>query len=319
MPQANIRGLRGSPFRNPLTGTTNFSTPYRAGGSATVGGALGSPAPGRLSSKRYSKAPTEPDLYRPRPVAGLSEFKPSPSYTSPVTAARAYLRKIGEGAEGDLSELPEPITSLAPREPSTYQGFILEGERRFRNGEYIGAFNQFKLANDIGAKDAESFLSMLHARFAVSRYSYSQAAYYLQQALKFQPELPVTALHPAGFYGNAAHYVDHVFRLNQYLKTSPRDAEAYLVLAYYRWFDPSVPADRTRDALARALGLRRAEFGETVPKDDLFIEAVEVFWRGMVASGRVSGELKPIVQAEANAEPPPDESGPAEPAEKPPD
>ena len=296
-PQRRRGAVRPDALGSDLLKSSDSAPPLRAvsGGPPANQGNLGDPVP--LGAKRYTGPPARAvprGPYSTPPLMRAGEFSPSTSFTTPVTAAKAYLRKIGEGTDEPVLDRPPPITTMAPREPSAYQAYMVEGERRFRNAEYLGAFTQFKLANDIGAKDAESLLSMMHARFALSRHSYLQAAYYLRQALRFQPELAVISLRPRAFYGNIADHVDQLFRLSQHLRDSPKDAEGHLVMAYYRWFDPKVPTDQARDALARALGAKLAEFGEKPPEDDPFVEAVDVFWRGMVASGRASGELKPI-------------------------
>ena len=172
---------------------------------------------------------------------------------------------------------------------------MLEGERRFRTAEYGEAFNQFKLANGLVRNDAESLLSLLHARVALSIVSYSQASHYLQEALTCQPELPLVPLRIRGFYDDPTQYISQLFRLEQHVKNAPEDAEAQLVLAYYTWFDPDIKASRTQEALARALGTARtANPAGRSGMNDRLLEAIDVFWRGMVASGQVEGELKPV-------------------------
>ena len=189
---------------------------------------------------------------------------------------------------------------------------MLEGERRFRTAEYAEAFRQFQLANGLVRNNAESLLSMLHARVALSIVSYSQASHYLREALKCQPELPLAPLNIRGFYGDPTHYVDQLFRLEQYVRNAPEDAEAQLVLAYYSWFDPEIKPAKAQEALARALGGRMATLGSNPAKDDRLLEAIDVFWRGMVASGQVEGELKPIAPPTLRTTP--DELAPAKPA-----
>jgi len=208
-------------------------------------------------------------------------------------AARAILQTAGTKTKSPRIS-PGEVTSLTPAEESVYRTHMLEGERRFRTGEYAESFNQFKLANGLVRNDAESLLSMFHARFALSIVSYSQASHYLQEALKVQPELPMVPLRIRGFYGDPTQYVNHLFRLEQYLAKAPEDPEAQLVLAYHTWFDPDIKSAKTQEALARALGARKAELSESPSGSDRLLEAIDVFWRGMVASGEVEGELKPF-------------------------
>ena len=208
---------------------------------------------------------------------------------------------------------------MTPEADSVYRTHMLEGERRFRTAEYAEAFRQFQLANGLVRNNAESLLSMLHARVALSIVSYSQASHYLREALKCQPELPLVPLHIRGFYGDPTHYVDQLFRLEQYVKNAPEDAEAQLVLAYYSWFDPDIEPARTQEALARALGAAKAaQPDDRSAMNDRLLEAIDVFWRGMVASGEVEGELKPIDPPTLRPTPTdrttPDELAPAKPA-----
>jgi hypothetical protein len=60
-----------------------------------------------------------------------------------------------------------------------------------------------------------------------------------------------------------------------------------LLLAYFRWFEQERDVVGTRNLLSRALAAGQEK------RDPLVIEAVETFWRGVVATGAVSGELVP--------------------------
>jgi hypothetical protein len=233
-------------------------------------------------------------------------------------AARAFLQTASLDTERPRAST-DGVTSLTPAADSVYRTHMLEGERRFRTAEYSEAFNQFKLANGLARSDAESLLSMLHARFALAIVSYSQASHYLQEALRCQPELPLIPLRIRGFYGNTTHYVDQLFRLEQYVKNTPEDAEAQLILAYYSWFDPDIEPARTQEALARAFGAAKvAQPDDRSAMNARLLEAIDVFWRGMVASGKVEGELKPIDPPTLRPTPTdrttPDEFAPAKPA-----
>lgn len=187
---------------------------------------------------------------------------------------------LGAGKEG-----LEPIKSLVPSGGGLYHDYIESGEKAFQAGDYAVAFSKFRMANYIGEKDPESLLSMSQAQFGEK--CYPLAAYYLRQALRYMPGLPTLPLRPKAFYGDPSVYVQNVQDLDGYLVGHPRDTDALLLRAYYAWFDADA-LDSTgvaRDSLQKALA------GNSTPDVTL---AIEAFWEGMVASGKVKGVLKPL-------------------------
>lgn len=198
---------------------------------------------------------------------------PSGVYISAITTNPSS-RPVGD----------EPVTTLVPSEPSMYKLFMERGESAMRAGEFHRAFGEFQLANDIGGRDWMSLVSMTHARFASSAYSYYSAAFYARLALKCLPELPLVSLRPKEFFGNKAKYSDNMVDLENRVDLYPYDPDASFLLAYFRWFESN--PQEARGALSRSLSAARAARSEEK------IEAAEVFWRGMVASGKVSGVLE---------------------------
>jgi hypothetical protein len=192
----------------------------------------------------------------------------------------------------------EPVTTLVPSEPSMYKLFMERGESAMRAGEFHRAFGEFQLANDIGGRDWMSLVSMTHARFAASAYSYYSAAFYARQALKSLPELPLVPLKPKEFFGNKAKYSDNMVDLENRVDLYPYDPDASFLLAYFRWFESNPEA--ARNALSKSMSAALA--ADNVDK----IESVVIFWRGMVASGKVSGvleapELPPMISPATQA------------------
>ncbi|MDY6914393.1 MAG: hypothetical protein SVT52_08060 [Planctomycetota bacterium] len=199
-----------------------------------------------------------------------------------MVAASGYLEAVYAAAGSSLLKSDETITSLVPQGPGAYRTYMERGEAAFRTGDFAKAFDEFRLANSISWHNPESLLSLLHARLALDRYSYARAAFYFREALRYLPELPLVPLQPKGFYGNRARYVDHLMRLEAYVRKHPNDSDAAMVLTYLHWFDNRT--DSARQALAGALA--------SANNPDQ-IEAIETFWDGMVASGKVSGKLLP--------------------------
>lgn len=229
--------------------------------------------------------------------------------TSVMSSARAYLEAIG--ATSALSAgRTQPITSLAPTDSSPYSKYMREGERYFRQKDYYKAFNEFQLANFIDEDDPSSLLSMAHATFATSSLSYYAAAYYLRQAIDSFQELPVMPLQPRDFFGERAEYAKRLTLLEERVNRAPADAEALLLLAYFRWFDGGTEAACA--ALSKAHAASKGELKKSI----------EGFWKGMVASGKVSGTLeqpipRPAASTTKAATGPTSTTAPAAPASKP--
>jgi hypothetical protein len=212
-------------------------------------------------------------------------------------AARAYLQALEEAATSKLRDSSEPITSLVPTPASEYRDHMAKGDRAFRDNNLHLAYSEFRIANDLGGGDAESLICLTHTQFALSRYSYATASYFLQRAIKYMPELPLANLRPRGFYDTAAKYAEHLVALEDHLEKDPADGEALLLLAYFRWFEEKQDVKATHDALAGALAsaLKR--------KNTHLLEAVETFWDGIVASGKASGKLIPPEEPATEAQP----------------
>jgi hypothetical protein len=150
------------------------------------------------------------------------------------------------------------------------------------------------MANYIGHRDPESILSLSQAYFAGN--CYPQAVYRLRQVLKYMPRLAMVRLQPKAFYGDPSVYVENVQQLDDYLATAPGDVDALLLRAYYAWFDTDDP----RSAAIATEALTQALSADSTPDD---IQAIDAFWSGMVATGRVTGQLKarPAVKAAPTA------------------
>ncbi len=201
---------------------------------------------------------------------------------STLSASTAYVESLTIESETNLSQEVEVITSLVPPNPGIYTDYMKKAERLFRRGRYFDALNEYNLAYYIGPTAPETLLSMVHTNFAMGQYR--SAAQYLQRTIKYLPELPLAPLKPKGFYQDPLQYLEQFLRFQTYLddKSIP-DAAGYLLLAYYRWFDDDVEA--TKQSLSYALG---------ATDNPEVIEAIETFWSGMVATGKVEGELIPI-------------------------
>jgi len=196
-----------------------------------------------------------------------------------------------------------------PAEGGLFQQYMAKGEDALRRGAFADAFDAFRIADDVSGRRVESLLGMVHARFAAGG-SYAAASYYLQQALQALPELPLTPLKPEAMFAAPQTYRECLDRLARHVKLAKTDAPAQLVLAYFLWFDGK--ADQAEEALANALTARKAALGEKALEDDLLIEAVRIFRRGMAAGAKGSATSRPAETEGKRTGPPP-----ATPAPKP--
>ncbi len=234
----------------------------------------------------------------PKAVANIGGEAPikAPSRFSAASGANLLLATNSENplqnAQGD-----EPITTLVPDEPSTYQKYLMAGEQRFRAGNYTKAFYEFQSANYIGRNDPESLLSMANAQFAMEHFS--SATNYLKKALKYFPELPILPLRLRDFYNSPDDYAACINALLEYLKDNPDDSDALLLLAYYRWFNEEYASAKTLLEQAEQCG----------PSQDTF-EAIEIFRRGMIASGKISFEEETPASQPEEGKTKPDEKVP---------
>ncbi|MDP6633576.1 MAG: hypothetical protein QGG42_01590 [Phycisphaerae bacterium] len=204
-----------------------------------------------------------------------------------LTAARGFLASVG-GSSG-LQGSDGSIDTLVPDQPGQYRDMMHKGEELMRSGNFIAAYEQFKVVSDIMGRSPEPFLSMAHAKFGAG--SYGMTAFYIRRALTCMPQLPGLPLRPKSFYSNVAIFMDLIIRLESHLEENENDGDALLILAYFRWFDdtPAAPAAPVvRKALEKALAVSESEDRT---------EAIQIFWRAIVSSGKATGELKTKTRA----------------------
>jgi len=262
--------------------------PAPAGGLDLRVGALASGAP------VVPVAPTGTSLAPlPRPPGAIDEEEGpgigralAEQDETALGAARAYVQALEEAFVSQLKDRSKPITSLIPNRPGPYRDHMAEGDRSFRANAFHKAYTEFLIANDLGGRDAESFVCLTHAQFALSKYSYGKAAYFLMQGLKYMPELPLANLRPRGFYGAESKYAENLVALEEHVERNPTDGEAMLLLAYFRWFSKARDVSAAQKALSSALesAARR--------NDTRLAEAIETFWRGILQTGLASGDLR---------------------------
>jgi hypothetical protein len=278
-------GAGTSVLRSSISSGSGYTIRRSGGGSGPAGAGLSVGLPGERPQKgiRYNVR----DL-QVRSVGGSRGYGLG-SRAPDTLAAAAFLDAVG--GEPDTVIDPnstEPLTSLASDGEDEYSQTMREGERLLREQQFRRAFEQFRIASIMGEKEPESALNMAHARIGMSRRSWASAAWYIREALRRLPELPMIRMKVRAMFPSNTVFEEKVEQLDAHLGRVPEDAEGWLVMAYLRWFDGEY------DAARRALQQARA-----AATKDAMIEDVEKFYTGMVATGKVSG---PLVK-EADAQP----------------
>lgn len=294
---AHSYGLGGlatpqSPAANVLRSSIESRAIYTVRSSSAPPGAVGAPVTSALPQRGTGvyQPVFNPLGYMPGSELGGPVYSAVPA--SALNAAADYLAAIGAPAAPQTGT--DLITSMAPREEGALSDHMAKGEKAFREGDYEAALRHFQKANAIDSRNPETLLSLAHTHFASAGGAYYRTSYYLRKALRYLPELPLAALDPKSFFGDQAQYRSQLARLEDRLKRFPSDADACLTLAYFRWFDQDV--DGARQALAQARRLT---------KSPDMIEAIQTFWDGMTASGKVSGEPSPTSRPAVAASPSP--------------
>jgi hypothetical protein len=288
---SGIGGLRkpgaGMPtgiLKSSLVSNYNISR-----GGAAKTGVLGTALPklsGSIKGRSYGT--TKIKLARPSRNMGLPKTTEGIKGVATSSGGRSELAsKIGRQPTTSSTTKPKkikPVSSFVPSEPSRYQKYMKQGDQAFRTERFIESSEAFDVASAMGRYLPESHLSLVHAHFALGRY-YS-AAYHLRRTLKYFPDLPMVSLRVRLFYGRTETFVKHVDKLRREIKESGDNADLSLLLGYVRYFD-GAEADAAKV-------LRRAW---NAGKDDqATIKAIETFWSGMVAAGKVEGTLGTTTQ-----------------------
>ena len=292
-----LPSITGRPTPNPISTSINAQRQVNAGVSATQ--------PDRLPPRpATTPVAARPHSWQSRPTRlpiRPGQYAFGTPQVAVAAAATVYLRTITAESQSALAQRSVPITSLAPTEPGFLRDSMLKGERLFRQEEYDESLDSFSLAHELAMGSPETMLSMFHARCALATNSYATPSYQLARVLEMMPELPLVPLQPKAFYDNVRRYGEHVKKLEEYCQDNPADADAHLVLAYFKWFNGDV--DQAVAALAQA------NITAEGPEDQKTIEAVDTFWDGMVASGLVEGKT---IEPQAEQDPPEQAPPPAD-------
>ena len=261
--------------------------PFLRGSSAA--GVTGPTPPSSLIPQAASptQAYTTVQLKLPGLEADVSR---APEIPTELTAEmmlnlQSYLAVMGHSSTLQ-AESEEPVTSFVPEEPGRYQQYMKRGDRSFREGQYSTSSDAFELALTLARYSPEAHLSKMHARFAMGQYN--SAAYHLQKALTYFPELAMARVRVRGFYARPETFVTQRENLRASAAAPQAGENLWLVLAYLYYFDDAeVEAAR---ALRRAFELAQRN------KNEATKGAIQRFWDGMVAANKASGSLGPTTR-----------------------
>lgn len=250
-----------------------------------------------------------------------------------ILVANQYLDTIGANISEGLSK-KRAVTTLVPESPGMYRDLMARGEKSMLAGStdimnVHKAIDTFTEAQLLTHRNPDVLLSLAHAQFLVSRYSYVSASEYLQEAVSVLPELPLVELEPKSFFGGTEVYDNRMKRLEEHLQARPDDPDALFLRAYFKWFERDPESDQAAaDSLRRAWLLARqpkvmgnlksevwatsaparsaatrpasgpgASPEEGPPAADYdapgrrLSVSIETFWKAMVKTGRVTGTL----------------------------
>lgn len=290
-------------FRANSFGLGNLPGQQPAGG----GGALGSSIYGKTPetvrppmgvNTLQTNAPFAGDttrsyrVYQPQTlsvqqITGGASPVISPGYDP--NQIQAFL-DVREKARQEVLANPEnPILSFVPDLPGRYHDLMADGERAFRNGAYQQALNDFFAATQVSRSQTPgALLSLSRAYVAGDNPSYSSAAMYLSWALQMEPMIPLVNIRPQTFYGNSDDYDRDMARMDTYVKENPNDAEALLVLAYWKW---------RADQAEQAAGLLAEAQRKAVKQDT--VQGVALLMKAMESSGKIKSFRSELKMADA--------------------
>ena len=141
----------GLSLRSRIGTSSALGLPRRTGVSGTSGGVGAGFAP-RSVSATGSPGCTIGDH------GGAGASRSLLGLDTDFAAARAFVQAVGDPDSG-LLKSDEPVTSLVPDQPGRYRDHMADGERQFRAGDFIVAFDKFRLANDIVGRSPETCAS----------------------------------------------------------------------------------------------------------------------------------------------------------------
>ena len=191
--------------------------------------------------------------------------------------ARPYLGGYGYGGYHDPygpspyyvgSRLESYRTeALAAREELTlmaYEDVLTQGVKSFRAGQYGAAARSFMAAAEKHHGDSGSRIHAAQALVAVGLYD--EALQHVRRAVSLKPLVLYQPINLQADYGIKEDFNKHVDALDAFCKKHPDDTDAWLLLAYVRFFSPNpelsrepllhvqkiVPYDRFAERLTRA-------------------------------------------------------------------
>lgn len=129
-----------------------------------------------------------------------------------------------------------PALTLDPNSEAIQ--YLDEGANLFRNGHYLEALHQFRLATLVDLNFAIPKFAYAQALFALGIYDY--AAYEIRLGLDLLPDWLEIGGDVRLMYGNTADFDEQLAALTSHLKVWPDDEDSILVLGYISFFSGDV-------------------------------------------------------------------------------
>ncbi|MFW6146281.1 MAG: hypothetical protein ACOC7R_03000 [Planctomycetota bacterium] len=172
-----------------------------------------------------------------------------------------------------------PIRSFAPNNPGRYAAYLRTGQDAMMARQYAQAAEHFRQAALIGPRRPETLLSLAHADFGAGRDA--SMAHHLRLAIRHTPDLPSRDIRIRSFFRDVGTFLSLRDTLRAQAEALGEDANLWIGLGYVLWYD--------NDTAGAATAWRRAY---AVSTDPTMSQAIEAWWDGAVATGRISGPLE---------------------------
>jgi len=180
------------------------------------------------------------------------------SYIEPYGPSPYYAGSRLESYRTEALAAREELTLMA------YEDVLTQGVKAFRAGQYGAAARSFMAAAEKHHADAGSRIHAGQALVAVGLYD--EALQHVRRAVSLKPLVLYQPINLQADYGVKEDFNEHVAVLAAFCEKNPDDTDAWLLLAYVRFFSPNpelarepllhiqkiVPYDRFAERLTRA-------------------------------------------------------------------
>jgi len=261
---------------SPATGmNSTYGLQRSTGGAGTATGLAAPIRPQSTSGSQRIYQPTRVNYRSPGSGSVTQEAKRMAA--NRVSFGQDLRTAFGLTASPLLTD--QPIHSFAPNNPGSYAAYLRAGQDAMKVRQYIQATEHFRQAHFIAPQRPETLLSLAHAEFGAGRYS--SMGHHLRLTIRHTPDLPSRDIRIRSFFRDVSTFLALRDELIAQTEAVPKDSSQWMALGYVLWYDNDAP--RAADAWRRAYA---------VSIDPTMSQAIEAWWDGAIATGRISGPLE---------------------------